>query len=210
MLLTNKFQLIEEKENFNSIDSNSDISEGLNISSPFIIRLRNLTSRAVTSFDFLDALKNATATNYGLPLTSTRTPAIQAFCMLAGWDYGMFLEYLKTNAMVIGKISTISGSANTEDLDNPFKITWYNGQGKEKSETVFPENNLLNKKQNQIDSLVEFPLQQTTKISIIEIKALSSLSFKFYPMEMASSLFGLGKKSINQNIVNNTGINNIN
>ena len=125
--------------------------------------------------------------------------------MLVGWTYDMCLEYLKNNSMAIGRITTISGSNNTGDLENPYTIEWYDIEGNREVTTVFPEFNLNNRKLNQIDTYIKFNLWLTTKITIPVITKKSVLTFKFYPKEISSSLFALGAKPEKQTIVQTSG-----
>ena len=219
-MLKKHFEAIEQNEEINSADGMNDsvfatggeAELGSAVSSPFILRFTNTSGSNISDWTFLDALRYAglmPATGIG-DGTNGLPVGITGQCMLAGWTFKMFLEYIKTTPMRIGRITTKSDAANTDDLDVPYTIEWYNGQGSSKKETVFPEFNLANNIGNQIDSPVDAYLQGTTVVTHPSISAGYSLTFKFYPVRVGSSLAGLGAVAKEQTIVQTSGFTAVN
>lgn len=163
--------------------------ERIEQSSPFIIKIVNAASAAISNVDIGDSYENRAATNFNQNASITITSTV------TGVSYREFLAESETHPFEVGKTLIISTSAG--QLDEVISITHRNGRGKREDVPMSPT---VDPNQNQTDRVIDstrYLFDGYTRLRINQINGSATVWLRLYPISVFNPTKIIGQSSGN-------------
>lgn len=167
----------EEWEGADDDEEEWNNAEGLSVSkpsSPFIIKIVNASSSAISNVDIGDSFLNRAASNFNQNASITISSSIP------GVNYIQFLGNSETQPFKIGKTMIISTSSG--QIEEIFTITHGNAKGDRLDHSVIPT---IDPNQQQTDRILEnfeYLFDGYTRLRFNQINGSATVVVRLYPV----------------------------